>query len=115
MLVGHLATAFLAKRIQLAVSLGTLVLAALLADILWPLFMLAGLEQVNFKPGMGAANYFDAVNIAMSHSNIAGPPPPNPRIAPVASLILFSFVVAWAYWLDQLRPMPSGPTIDLQR
>jgi hypothetical protein len=44
------------------------VLAALLADLLWCLFLIAGLEHVEFRPGMGAANYFAASNIALSHS-----------------------------------------------
>jgi hypothetical protein len=38
------------------------------------------------------------------YHNIAGPPPPNPRTAPVSSLIFFSFMVAWAYWVNRLRP-----------
>ena len=38
------------------------------------------------------------------YNNIAGPPPPNPRTAPVFSLGYFSLVVAWAYWMNRLRP-----------
>jgi len=37
-------------------------------------------------------------------NNIAGPPPPDSRIAPLASLIYFLLVVAWGYWLNRLRP-----------
>ena len=215
MFVGHFGVAFVAKRAEPSLSLGTLVLAAMLADLLWTVFMMVGVEQVAFKPGMGAVNYFDAVNIAMSHSllmdaiwaavfaavyyssrhrsraawilfaavlshwvldvvshrpdmplapgvplffgwglwtsvpatlvveggfwliavvlyaraarpehrvgifafwigvalltllwhnNIAGPPPP-PRTAPLGSLIVFSLALAWAYWVDRLRPL----------
>ena len=68
MLVGHFAVGFTAKRIEPGISVGTLVLAAMLADLLWCLFMFAGIEQVQFKPGMGAANYFVASNIVISHS-----------------------------------------------
>ena len=49
---------FLAKRIEPKVSLGTFVLAALLADLLWCIFLLAGLEHVQLKPGLGAAAYW---------------------------------------------------------
>jgi hypothetical protein len=35
--------------------------------------------------------------------NISGPPPPNPRIAPLSSLIFFSLVVGWGYLLNRLR------------
>lgn len=215
MLVGHFAVGFVGKRIAPKVSLGTLVAASMLADLLWPVFIMAGIEHVQFKPGIGAANYLVASNIAWSHgllmdgiwaglfagayflrrryprgalvlfaavlshwlldfvshkpdmplapgahmylglglwnsipatlavegglwllasilyaratwakkrtgiyafwivivlltllwyNNIAGPPPPNPRTAPVSSLILFSLLVAWAYWMNRLRP-----------
>ena len=215
MFVGHFAVAFVGKRIEPRVSLGTLVLAAMLADFLWLIFLLAGLEHVEIKPGLGAANYFVARNIALSHSllldaiwaalfaaayflrrryprgalvlfvvvlshwlldvvahkpdmplapgghsyfglglwtsipatlfveggcwllaiilhvratqpknragryafwsvlvlltlvwynNIAGPPPPDPHTAPIVSLIFFSLIVAWAYWMNRLRP-----------
>jgi hypothetical protein len=215
MFVGHFAVGFLAKRAEPRLSLGTCVLAAVLADILWPIFMIVGLEQVQFKPGKGAANYLLAFNIGLSHSllmdllwgalfattyflskrngrgalilfaavvshwfldgiahrpdmplapwthrrfglglwasipativvegglwlvgiilyllitraknwagvygfwiaitlftlfwyqNVAGPPPANPRVAPVSSLIFFSLTVLWAYWMNWLRP-----------
>ncbi len=197
------------------ISLGTTVLAAMLPDLLWGIFLIAGIEHVHFKPGIGAANYLEASNIALSHSllmdaiwavalasiyylrrryprgawvlffavlshwlldflshrpdmplapgvhryfglglwasipatvlieggfwlaavmlyaratrpknrvgvyvfwsvvvlltlawsnNIAGPPPPNPSTAGVTSLIFFSTAVAWAYWMNRLRP-----------
>ncbi len=219
MLVGHLAVGFVAKRVEPKISLGTLVLAPMIADLLWCLFMIAGIEHVQFKPGMGAANYVAASDVAMSHSllmdaiwaalfaaayflgrrdpreawvlfaavlshwpldfvshrpdmplapgvpkyfglglwtslpatliveggfwllaivlyargtrplkrlgvyafwivialltlawynNVAGPPPPNPRTAPIASLIFFSLIVAWAYWMNRLRPAQAG-------
>jgi len=216
MLVGHLAVGFAAKRFEPKISLGTLVLAVMMVDFLWCIFMIKGIERVQFKTGRGTANYLDASNIAMSHSllmdaiwaalfaaayflrrrysrgawvvfvavlshwlldfvshrsdmplapgvsryfglglwtsipativveggfwllaiilyvhatrprgragvyafwsvialltlawynNIAGPPPPNPRTAPVVSLFFFSLVVAWAYWMNRLRPV----------
>jgi len=37
------------------------------------------------------------------YNNIAGPPPPHPEAAPVASSIFFSPIVTWAYWFDRLR------------
>ncbi len=68
MLVGHLAVGLAAKRFEPRVSLGTLVLAAMAADLLWCVFMIAGVEHVQFRQGMGAANYFAASDIAWSHS-----------------------------------------------
>ena len=215
MLVGHIAVGLAAKRITPRVSLGTTVLAALLPDLLWCVFLLAGIENVELKPGRGAVNYLAASNMAFSHSllmdaawgalfaaayffarhyargawilfaavlshwlldfvahrpdmalapgihryfglglwnsvaatvvveggmwiaaiilyvratrpksrtgvyafwivavlltlawygNIAGPPPSSPRAMAVSSLIFFSCVVAWAYWMNRLRP-----------
>jgi membrane-bound metal-dependent hydrolase YbcI (DUF457 family) len=68
MLVGHYAAAFVAKRIESGASLGTYVLAAMLADLAWCLFLLAGIEHVQFKPGSGAANYLAAWDVPWSHS-----------------------------------------------
>ena len=68
MLVGHLAVGLIAKRVEPKISLGTLFLATMAADFLWCVFMLAGLEHVQFRPGMGAANYLVASDIALSHS-----------------------------------------------
>lgn len=213
--VGHFATGLIGKRIDPKLSLGTMILAAMLGDILWCVFMLAGVEQIRITAGRGAANYFQPINIAYSHSlamllvwaavfagvhflwrrsrrsalllfslvlshwpldviahksdmplapgvpqqfgiglwsniiatiivegglwllslviylrvtrsgsklalfifwlgvllvtlswlnNIAGPPPPDVRIAALASLIYFLLVVAWGYWLNRLRP-----------
>ena len=213
--VGHFAVGLVAKRVEPKLSLGTLVLAAMLSDFLWAIFLFAGIEHVRFKPGRGAANYADAYDIAFSHSllmdvvwgalfaaayflrrryprgtlvlfiavlshwlldvlahrpdmslapgtdrffglglwtsipatliveggfwvlaiilyvratrpqnrwgvyafwivvalltlvwynNITGPPPPSARVAGISSLIYFSLVVAWAYWMNRLRP-----------
>ena len=46
MFVGHLAVAFASKRLRPEVSLGWFVAAATTLDLVWPLFMLLGVEQV---------------------------------------------------------------------
>ncbi len=215
MLVGHIAVGLAAKRITPHVSLGTTVLAALLPDLLWCVFLLTGIEHVELKAGLGAVNYLGAPDIVFSHSllmdavwgallagayflarhygrgawvlfaavmshwlldfvahrpdmalapgvhryfglglwnsvaatvvvegvmwllaiivyvratrpkgrtgvyafwivvvlltvawhgNIAGPPPASVRAMAASSLIFFSCVVAWAYWMNRLRP-----------
>jgi hypothetical protein len=62
MLVGHFAVAFLTKRIEPRLSLGTLVLASLLPDILWPIFTIANLE---YREEVTAQQLFSA---PISHS-----------------------------------------------
>ena len=68
MLVGHFAVGLLAKRVEPKVSLGTFVLAAMLADLLWVIFLITQIEQVNFQPGLGAANYVASMDVPWSHS-----------------------------------------------
>lgn len=69
MLVGHVAVGLAAKRVEPGISAGTLVLAALAADVLWTAFIWMGLEHVRFDPdALGAANYIVASDIAWSHS-----------------------------------------------
>jgi len=50
MFIGHYALAFAAKRVAPRTSLGTLVAAPTLADLLWPVFLLLGSEHVTFTP-----------------------------------------------------------------
>jgi len=214
MLVGHFAASMVAKRIAPKISLGTAMLASMLPDFLWTIFLLAGIEHVELQAGRGAAHYFKAGDIAISHSllmdavwaallaaayyarrryphgawvllaavlshwlldfvsnrdmplapgmhwhaglglwesipatlileggfwllaivlyarathpknrsgvygfwivvallterwhaNIAGPPPPNLRTAAIGGFIFFSLIVAWAYWMNRVRP-----------
>ena len=51
MFVGHFALGFAAKRVTPGVSLAMLFGAAQLADLMWPAFLLAGVEQVRIDPG----------------------------------------------------------------
>jgi hypothetical protein len=50
MLAGHFAVAFAAKRLAPRVSLGALFVAAQLLDLLWPWFVIAGLERLSLAP-----------------------------------------------------------------
>lgn len=51
MFIGHFAVGFAAKRAAPRANLGVLLAAPLLADLLWPLFLLAGWERVRIEPG----------------------------------------------------------------
>lgn len=46
MFIGHFAVAFAAKKVAPRTSLGTLVAAAQLLDLIWPVFVLLGIETV---------------------------------------------------------------------
>ena len=57
-----------AKRSFPEISLGTLVLAAMLPDILWCVFLLSWIERVGIHPGRGAIHYLDFDYVPFSHS-----------------------------------------------
>src|SRR5262245_25207318 len=51
MFVGHLAVAFAAKSARPRTSLGWFMAATTTLDLLWPLFLLIGIERVRIVPG----------------------------------------------------------------
>ncbi|MFL6207710.1 MAG: hypothetical protein ACJ74W_02605 [Pyrinomonadaceae bacterium] len=68
MFIGHHAIGFAAKRFAPRASLGALMAAPLLADLLWPVFLLLGWEQVRIVPGITKVTPLDLVNLSWSHS-----------------------------------------------
>ena len=68
MFLGHYALALAAKRATPRLSLGVLFGAAQFADILWPVLLAAGLEQVRLDPGNTAFTPLDFVSYPYSHS-----------------------------------------------
>jgi hypothetical protein len=68
MFLGHFGVAFAAKKAVPSVSLGVLVAAAQFADLLWPVLLLAGLEQVAIDPGNTAVTPLDFIHYPWSHS-----------------------------------------------
>jgi len=69
--LGHFAIAFAAKRAAPEVSLGTLFIGAQLADLLWPLFFLLGIEDFEIRPGITAVTPFEFTRYPYSHSFVA--------------------------------------------
>jgi hypothetical protein len=78
MFVGHYAIGLLGKRVEPKISLGTLVFASMLPDLLWCVFMIAGIEGVRIKPGvtitpaMTALDALEHFEFAYSHSLLTG-------------------------------------------
>jgi hypothetical protein len=216
MFLGHLGVALMAKPIAPRTSVGTLMLASALPDLLAFVSLMAGIEHFSVQPGIDAANALNLYNIPLSHSlamdvvwgamlaavyffvrrysrgawvifllvpihwlldfashrpdmslapgvsvpvglgfynsmratlivegvvwslgiivyvystyaktragiyafwamvalvtflwatGRAGPPPPNVASVEITNVIIFSAVVAWAYWIDQIRPL----------
>jgi hypothetical protein len=81
MFIGHFGLGFAAKRVAPKVSLGVLFAAAQLADLLWPVFVGIGFEQVRIDPGNTAVTPLDFVSYPYSHS--------------LVTLILWGVLLGW--------------------
>jgi hypothetical protein len=66
--IGHLAVGFAAKRWAPHVSLGWLLAAPVLVDMLWGLFIFLGIERARIVPGFTEAMPLDLHDMAISHS-----------------------------------------------
>ena len=83
--IGHFGVALAAKRVAPRPSLGTLVMAALLVDFVWPVFMVLGLEKIEIVPGITAVTPLLFVSYPYTHSLVAG--------------VLWGALLAGAYFL----------------
>ena len=68
MFIGHFALGLAAKKAAPRTSLGTLFIAAQLLDLLWPLFLLLGWENVAIKVGITVMSPLDFTHYPISHS-----------------------------------------------
>jgi|SRR5882762_1900275 len=68
MLIGHFAIGLAAKRVSPRTSIGTLFAAAQLADLIWPVLLMVGVETVRVDPGNTAFTPLDFVSYPWTHS-----------------------------------------------
>jgi hypothetical protein len=68
MFIGHFAVGFAGKRFAPRTSVATLIAAAIFLDILWPIFVLLGWEQVRIDPGNTPFTPLEFVSYPWSHS-----------------------------------------------
>ncbi len=71
MFIGHFALGFGAKVVTPRVSLGALFLAAQFIDLLWPTFLLFGIERVRIEPGATVVTPLVFEHYPYSHSLLA--------------------------------------------
>lgn len=71
MFIGHFGVGFGAKFVAPGASLGSLFLAAQFIDLLWPTFLLVGVEKVRIEPGITRVTPLDFVSYPVSHSLLA--------------------------------------------
>jgi membrane-bound metal-dependent hydrolase YbcI (DUF457 family) len=85
MFLGHHAAALAAKRIAPRTSLGTLIAAATLIDLIWPILLLLGVEHVRIAPGNTRLTPLDFYDYPITHS--------------LAAVLIWSVLFGGAYWL----------------
>lgn len=72
MFVGHFALAYAAKRVAPRTSLATLVVAAQLVDLIWPILLLLGIEEVHVRVGPNPFLDLEFVRYPWTHSLLLG-------------------------------------------
>ena len=68
MFIGHFALGLAAKKIDNRPSLGTMLMAAQFIDLLWPFFLIFGIEEVKIEPGNTAFTPLNFIHYPWSHS-----------------------------------------------
>ena len=71
MFIGHFGVGLAAKKAAPKASLGTLFFASQFIDLLWPFFLIFGIEKIKIDPGNTAFTPFDFLHYPYSHSLIA--------------------------------------------
>ena len=84
MFIGHFAVGFALKRAAPNTSLGWLIAAPIFLDMVWPIFVLAGVERVAIEPGNTAFTPLNFISYPYSHS--------------LAAAIVWSIVLAVVYF-----------------
>ena len=125
MFIGHFALGFAAKKATPRTSLATLFAATVLADILWPIFLALGIEQVMIVP-QNTATPLDFVSYPYSHSllmlalwgaifgGIYFARTKNSRAALIiAALVVSHWVLDWLVHIPDMPLWPGGPKYGL--
>ena len=126
MFIGHYGLALATKRAAPRVSLGTLIAAAQLADLIWPVLLLLGLEQVRIVPNANPLLTLSFDSYPWTHSLlmalvwavIAGGGYAVIRRnrtggAVVGLLVVSHWVLDWITHVPDLPLYPGGPRVGL--
>jgi hypothetical protein len=116
MFIGHTAVALAARSRSRDVSLGALMTAAFALDLIWPVLLLAGIEEVRIVPHATAFNALEFVSYPWSHSLLmalfwslgAFVLARRIGVSPVQALVVAAAVVS--HWmLDFITHVPDLP------
>ena len=109
MFLGHYALALAAKRAAPKTSLGVLTLAANLADEVWPILLLLGVEQVRIVPGLTEASPLDFTDYPWTHSLLMG------ALAGVAFGLIYYFLRRYRRGALVLGGLVSATSFSIYR
>lgn len=126
MFIGHFAIALAGKRLAPSVSLATWFASVQLVDLLWPIFLLAGLEHVRIAPGITRFTPLDFYDYPITHSLVgaaawaavfAGIWLMARRDSRIATLLAVAVLSHWVLDVVSHRPdmpvLPHGPYVGL--
>jgi membrane-bound metal-dependent hydrolase YbcI (DUF457 family) len=127
MFLGHLALGLAAKPVVPRLSLAVLLVAAQLADVLWPIFVAIGVERVRIDPGNTAFTPLDFVSYPYSHSLLflvvwgvamgwvwqARAPGDRRVLAILAALVVSHWLLDVATHRPDMPLYPGGPKLGL--
>lgn len=126
MFIGHFALGFAAKRAVPRVSLAALMLAALFADVLWPVLVLVGVEEVRIAPGHTVFTPLEFVSYPWSHSLLLlaawgvvvgaayrGIFGGRRSFVVLAALVVSHWVLDWVTHAPDMPLYPGGPEYGL--
>ena len=68
MFIGHFGAGFAGKKFSKSASLGTYLMAAQWIDLIWPIFVLLGIEKVEIEPGISSVTPLDFTYYPFTHS-----------------------------------------------
>lgn len=94
MFLGHVALGMAAKRAAPRVSLTVLMLAAQLADVIWPVLVSLGIEQVAIEPGNTRVTPLNFISYPYSHS--------------LLTLTLWAIAFAYVFGFSGQRVRPAA-------
>jgi hypothetical protein len=134
MFLGHMALGLAAKPLAPRVSLAAWFVAVQLADLIWPVLLLLGVEHVRIVPGITAFTPLDFYHYPWTHSLVAGmvwaavfgglwyarhrrDPRNIPAAGQAASLLGVCVLSHWLLDVIVHRPdlpvLPGGPYVGL--
>ncbi len=126
MFIGHFAVGFAGKRFAPRASLAALLLAALFADVLWPILVAIGAEEVRIAPGATAYTPLEFVSYPWSHSLLMliiwgglfaayyRGKPDGARTGFVLGILVVShWVLDWITHKPDMPLWPRGPKLGL--